>query len=460
MLYKLIVPLLNSPIKLLFISWLLVSLIYFASPIQFNQEWTTHTTVFVIGFFTIFTIGYLSGKEFVIIISDTFRINLFRQSRRKNSAIKNTATGKIDVNYRLDKFTNLIAVIGLIGSLMLAMDLLFARGIDFRQGISLARDLMNQQVIEQGGIPSGRIWSISARVLTGFLPIAALIALLRIEQFRASTLRMVFLSLIVQFACDTLSGGRNNIFMTLVILSMAILLRLIQGRKHILSHFIILRFFRKWGLPLVLIFLGYILFIFIDRESIRGRDLFQAYENIENSWLITLSFDITHLTINEGFIANITLACVYLLLYFVHGLNELNLLCSQIPEPGPFYGVHALFLPALFANKLGLISSDNILGVSESLERSGIYFTALGSLYLDFGYTFSFVVFLLLGLCTGFLWKLFKLGYGLCVEMLCAYLLLSVTISPFFLSLNTGNGFQILLALVVSGTIISLRKLD
>ncbi|MFP5268895.1 hypothetical protein [Coleofasciculus sp.] len=440
-------------------SWSFVFLAYLISPIQFNQGWSIKTIGFVGGFFAVFTTSYLLGKEFVITLAKGSGKNLSFLKKEKIHLSKIFVNNRL-INYRLDKFIIIIALIGLIGSLMLAVDLLFGRGIDFSQGLSSARDAMNQQVIEQGGIPTGHPWSIAARVLSGFLPVAALIALLRMEQLTSSTLRLVVISLILQFVSDSLSGGRNTIFMTLLLLTMAILLRISRTREPLINRFIILKKIKNWSFILLLSFMGYVLFVFIDRESIRGRSLSDSYENLQNSWLLTFSFDIHNLVQNEGIIAHTILALVYLLVYIVHSLNEINLLCSQTPEPGLFYGIHSLFLPALLANKLGLIPSDSIVGVTESLKRSGVYFTALGSIYLDFGYAFSFLVFFVFGFIIGFIWKLFKLGYGLYIEMLCAYFLLTLAISPFYLSLNAGNGFQVLSALIISGTVISLMKMD
>ncbi|MEQ9370536.1 MAG: hypothetical protein RIG63_16160 [Coleofasciculus chthonoplastes F3-SA18-01] len=459
MIENFILPIVRSPLKLLFVSWSFVVFTYLISPIQFNQGWSLKTLIFIWGFFAVFMVSYLLGKDFVITLAAVSGKNLIFIKKCKFNINNNFITKKL-INYRLDKFTFIISLIGLIGSFMLAVDLLFGRGIDFSQGLSAARDSMHQQVSEQGGIPTGHPWSIAARVFSGFLPVAALISLLRMDQLRASTLRLVFISLILQFASDSLSGGRNTIFMTLLLLVMAIFLRISQKREPLINRLMVFKKFKKWSSLIFIAFIGYIFFIFIERESIRGRNLIQSYENIQNAWLLTFSFDVNSFVQNEGIIAHTILAVVYLLVYIVHSLNEINLLCSQIPEPGPFYGIHSLFLPALLANKLGWISSDSIVGVTESLKRSGVYFTALGSIYLDFGYTFSFIIFFVFGFIMGFIWKLFKLGYGLYIEMLCAYFLLTIVLSPFYLSINTGNGFQILSALIISGTIISLMKMD
>jgi hypothetical protein len=135
-------------------------------------------------------------------------------------------------------------------------------------------------------------------------------------------------------------------------------------------------------------------------------------------------------------------------------------LLSQSPEPGLFYGFNSLYLLTIFLEKMGFISENFIVEIQNSLARSGVYLSMLGTWYVDFGYILSLFMFLGFGLVTGFIWKLFKLTKKLYLEMICSYILLTLAISPFYFSLSTGNGLQTLFALIISGSYISLSRLN
>jgi hypothetical protein len=84
------------------------------------------------------------------------------------------------------------------------------------------------------------------------------------------------------------------------------------------------------------------------------------------------------------------------------------------------------------------------------MARPGYYTTLLGYIYIDFGYLFSFVIFLGLGIITGFMWNKIRAKTGIFAEMICAYILFTIVISPFYSPLAAGNGifFQLLLSII------------
>lgn len=464
---KLVRPILQSPVRLLYASWGFVFICYILFPVKFNEAWSTKTILFIFGFFFLFTLGYLLGKQFIVDLynsssrpkAHSFQerpIVRFRQE--KLTANQNFYLNRI--SFKLNRFVITIALFGLIGSCLLAGDFLFLRGIDYSRGLSAAREVMQQTVIDRGGIPAGRPLSIVGRILAGFCPVAVLVSVLRLEYLRSRTLFFVIVSLVFQIFTDVLSGGRNSIFMTLLLLISGMIVRMNRRRLVLSAKKKIFRKVKKWLPVLAVSFVVYALFIFIEREGLRGRTLVEAYENMETAWRLSFLFDIRAFGDGESILHKTTLAFTYLGLYIIHSLNEINLLISQTPHLFPIYGLHSFYLPALLANRIGIISSEILLNASNSIERSGVYFTALGSLYVDFGYWFSFIVFLALGFITGISWKLFRLGHGLCSELICAYLLLAIVISPFYLSVTTGNGFQILSALAVSALIVSKLRLD
>lgn len=128
------------------------------------------------------------------------------------------------------------------------------------------------------------------------------------------------------------------------------------------------------------------------------------------------------------------------------------------------FGRHSLGFASLLFGKLfysiGLL--ENPLKVSDvfsPFERSGRYISMLGSLYADFGYWLSHVVLFYVGLASGFLWRQYKRTDALSIELFCSFIIMTLIVSPFYLSLNTANGFQIFIALTFSAYSASKLKL-
>lgn len=463
--FKLLLPLFQSPIRLLYTAWGFVFLCYWLSPFRFDEPWSIRTVCFVSGFFALFTIGYLLGKEFIARLHKGSSFQHDGSFCKGQSHLTYGYRERVHIRrkIKLNRFIVITAFVGLIGSFLLAADLLFLRGIDYSQGLSAARDLMNQRVLEQGGIPAGRGLSIVGRILSGFLPVAGMMVVFRSQFLPTSTSLLVLIMLLFQCLCELLSGGRNSIFIILVFLSMGILTKASTYNGDIWKSSKLFWYIKKIFPWLLSIFFIYAIYVFIEREALRGRAIIESYEHLQNAFLLDFSFNLDSLIYAQEnpMLSSISLALVYLAIYIVHGLNELNLLCSQLLEPDFWYGFYNLFLPTLLLQKLGFVSSDLVAKIPNSIERTGVYLTALGSLYIDFGYNFSFAIFTLFGFCTGFAWKGLKIFQdNLALELICSYLLLTISISPFYLSISTGNGFQILAALVLICILLRLKALD
>lgn len=444
---------LGSPIRIVTFSWLLVAIAYVIFPFSFNEAWVPKTCIFVFFAWFALAFGYLLGKELAC-----------PPKKQKDPILDGLDSVYHAWNSRieLNRLVTILAIIGIIGSIAFAADLVIVRGIDYSRGLSWARTELQINTIQQGGIPRARLLSVLARIAHGFAPVAALIALLRLEQVRINTLRLCIFTLILSIFAGSLTGGRNAFFIALILLLAGMLQKYLKLKECNLSRTKKAIIQTAAGF-LVFSFFIYALAVFVDRETaLRGRALTESYQNLEETFLITFDFEFS--SCRENFFSHLFLAITKLIVYLTHSLNEINLIIRQGSNVDMLFGRHSLGFASLLFGKLfysiGLL--ENPLKVSDvfsPFERSGRYISMLGSLYADFGYWLSHVVLFYVGLASGFLWRQYKRTDALSTELFCSFVIMTLIVSPFYLSLNTANGFQIFIALTLSAYSASKLKL-
>jgi hypothetical protein len=448
MLLKLLKIISYNPPRILLTTWSFILMIYIASPIQYRNKWSIKTSFFVFGAIILFYLGYRSGQYFYKVIRENTN-----KYYRKNDGSEMNFEQNLGITYKLADFTMFLALLGLISGVMFIIEYLFIRGVDYSQGLSVARAQIRDQIAARGGVPAGRIWSLVARFLSGLPPLAAAIPLLRPQKFNSRILSVILIifSIFVLSISQILTGTRNGIFMIIVFLSMVFILK-ISREKNYLSHKTIKIYFITFLMGISISFI-YFSFIFLDRTALTNMSILETYKSLEEVFLVDINKSILEAAIENqgGFISKIQLIFIYFSIYITHGFHELNLLLSQIPEPGPCYGFYNFSLLLYLANRFGLIPFTLINEVENSMVRQGYYTTLLGYIYIDFGYIFSFVIFLGLGIITGFMWNKFRAKTGIFAEIICAYILFTIVISPFYSPLAAGNGifFQLLLSIIL-----------
>ena len=361
------------------------------------------------------------------------------------------------------RFVRWLAIIGLVGALMMTVDYLFLRHLDYSAGVAGARSQLqlgiraggsSQPALFRPGVGSNP-WSITSRVLGEFATVAVALLLLRGERLRDRvTVGLCLSALVVHFFALTLTGGRNSIAVALIVLFGAVLVRRGLGKRTLPPIKTV-----RLGLAAMVPAAGvYFIYIFRARQALRGTTAFGALLTLQSSFLLKVKPEAWAILDGSSLLSTMLVPLIQLQTYIAHSFQEFSLLIAQRPRPGPFFGLYDLYVPGLFVSKFHVISPDHMHNVIFSSNRTGVYESLLGSLYRDFGVTGCLVAGFLFGALAGVVWRRLHRGGGLQWELGATYVVAAIIASPVVSILNTGTGFELLTALLV--TVVLARRVS
>jgi hypothetical protein len=195
-------------------------------------------------------------------------------------------------------------------------------------------------------------------------------------------------------------------------------------------------------------------YVVIDRYAATGRTGTAVIEAMEGSYQGIFS-DFFHDEFGtlSSYVVNATASLV---LYLTHSISALDQLLSELEYADLALGKHNLHMLFLFFERIGLPVAA--LDPTVSWSKAGMYVSALGDSYLDFGFAGTLAMTLVLGVATAWFWQFAVRVPSLITTMLGAYLLTAALFSPFYSLLPTANGFSTLAAIAVAGAFLARRK--
>lgn len=322
---------------------------------------------------------------------------------------------------KLTTFVLIFACIGALGALMRVYDFLFLRGLDYSAGLGAAR-LENMRLVEEAGAGTNYLSAIS-RSLIGFSSVAAMLVFLRFEQFKWDTIRIALLSFATVLGASALEGGRNTIAVNFVLIASCIITRKALGKRGLPEHKNLKRAINI-GVLLSLALLSY---IWIDRLEAVGHEGQAATAALETVFDMKFADWISQLQIDG--VGGILFTLVGIVFYVIHGVNQMNWLVGSIDSQHLSLGSYNFDLPAL---ALQSISGWNVRFDPSVLERVGVYMTAIGELYIDFGFEGTLLALLAIGYLMGSVWSRMKSSNSVASELLNAWGVAGILVSPLY----------------------------
>lgn len=169
-----------------------------------------------------------------------------------------------------DREVNHLVLMGIaasaIGIVLIAYVRVSVQGIDFSQGLAVARELWRNEGEERSGVASPL--SIPGYGLGFFFLAATFIGHLHWESLKPLTRRLLLFSTVIFVAgYSVLTGGRSILLLQLISMLSAGAVRRAQGRLGFPG-----RFWRNLisGLVVFLVAIGYVLYVFSDRAAKSG----------------------------------------------------------------------------------------------------------------------------------------------------------------------------------------------
>ncbi len=244
-----------------------------------------------------------------------------------------------------------------------------------------------------------------------------------------------------------LTGGRNGAMITMLIMVFSVFVVVkIFGKKRI-----------QFSGPSKLLFFAVFLFlfksfsaIFISRAEILMGNLPDYIDYFIDTHFYSMRPYAYNLLHNEQTVRTY-FPIMFFHEYFVHSLNELDLLFKSSPANFPYWGGYEFYTFTLFFNKLGAAFTP-INEILTELPRPGRYYTLFGGLYLDFGVTGMIVAVSILYFGVGRAFRNFLRTRSLISLMWFIYFYLIIFLSPIYSLIGTAIFPGFLVALIVCTT--------
>lgn len=244
---------------------------------------------------------------------------------------------------------------------------------------------------------------------------------------------------LIGFGCFFLSGGRNSF----VVSSFFVFFYFILERKMLLrssSGF-------SLKIPVWLKFLTvlagcYVVYLFVERASIRGTDMEGVMQILSDSYGV----EVYAPSWLSGVWLDVYYCFAYLVFYLSHALTYVAQYLDSSYSPllmgGYSFSIVYRIVDLVLGTQMAAESIDQLI-------TPGTYLTLAGTAYVDFGWLGVVLTPILLAVLTvRFISGALRSDNGAGL-MAAAYCLTIVALSPFFSGFSNGNGFSLLVLLPV-----------
>jgi hypothetical protein len=359
----------------------------------------------------------------------------------------------------VDRVVRMAAIAGLVGIAIFAFDRIFLSGLDYSRGVTTLRfEQQSSQALSQAAAPhSGSILSNLGQLLTPFSIPAYLLYILRPQDLRRHTRWLAHLSLVSPFVYAWLYGGRSPIALFLAFAGGAMAIRRIQGQRALPGRIT----FKIFVVVLLALVAFYVSYIFRERDRFVQRSGYGALvTQLERSNDTETAAALRDLP-QRGRVAQAVAGDVlYLSYYFSHELPTLNRALTYQGRLGPYYGRYEMYLPSVLVGRVlpGLTAEKQITTEGQSANILGLFSTAWGAMFFDFGRGGALFFAFICGLFARHVYRRALRDGNLAAKLLLAYVIAGIIAIPVVSEFTISNALPTLLAIFVTGHYLSRRR--
>ena len=284
----------------------------------------------------------------------------------------------------INKNVKFVSLTVLVGFIFIFVDRVFIRGIDYSQGLRMAR-------YEWLDTVGGGVFGVLGNVFISLAYIGILLFVLHFQQIKLKKL-LLFSILIGVIGHAALNGGRSNLLLALIMFVIGLLLKKDDGLKiKIVSR-------RSLFLLIILIFGGYyVASIIASSASMGGVSLGElVVAGIESLYGMP---DYTFFNVERGYLTNIA---IYVFSYLYHGQWTTQIAFELANREG-LYSITSML--TIILNSLGVL---NLNFENKAFADTGAFISLPGAFYYDFGWTGVFFISIFLGMLLGLVFVLIK----------------------------------------------------
>lgn len=378
----------------------------------------------------------LDEKTIFLLIGSFFSIVLFYFSASFYYSKKIKVVVKENVNIRsLIRNYNFLVFFSLLSLFLIVLNVIIQLK-SYGLGFSLnALTQLRYMKMEENLFKGSFLYQFS--LIFSTFPLVLYLFSMYYESFISKRKKRISLIILIFFLALTLSGGgRNPLFLSLIILTLAFLYKnKIKLKNNIVKWKYLLSF-----IGLIIGFTFLVGKIFLDREKLRERTIEDGIDNILTGYDLHL-YDFFETFLSIDILKEISYTFFMLYFYAVHSLNQLNnFVINSYLNQDLYLGAMSFYPIVQFLNKFGL-NLPTITMIKSEINDTGTYKTLLGSLYFDFGIFGTFIV---LGILSAIFVKAFSIFYfknsflGFCISIIISMVFVT---SPIYNTFSTGMIF-------------------
>lgn len=419
--------LISTPAHLMIATWVIFLFSWYVSPLIYNRQLSFYPSFFLIFCVSAFAFGAWLAQGRILPAAPPDRV---------------PGTNPHLVNSRI----RLFAIVGLLGTICIAIDKLLITGLDFSEGLGVLRSNLAEV---HTGTRSLLLWVGMAAF--SFTDVAVMLYVLEGESCDRVTGSWVFLVSFCPMCFAVLYAGRSSSLVLLILAFCASFVRVVCGRTFWPKAPFMQTMIATHGTIVVAL----TLYIFSVRSTLGYDTSYEMLVSFTQTIDATIAPELRG-PMSDGTMTADVLACSMLTwIYATHGLTEFDYLLTENADAGPFYGwCQGWILYRGIAAIFGL--PDRTEEMENAIHHVGFFPTAWGACYLDFG-SFSPGIVFLMGLFSGVCYRLARSG-GLGAQMLLAFMYGFILFSPMFNILQAGNGLQVLLCILAAIAVLPSRR--
>lgn len=429
--YRLLRWLFGTPARLMLVAWSLCLLVFWFGPAQPKERVSVGTWSVIAACIVVFELGC-------------------RSATMKNGPpdSKGHATDSEGPAYNYAIAIRRFAWLGLFGGLCLIVDKLFFSGVDYSAGFSAAR-LQAAQRGAAGDLDYARTPLLYlGQASYSFATVAFTLAILHAHAVRRRLVYGAALSLLAPTAVTGIYGGRAGLLLPLLLAFAAVVLRVLRGRG-----LRTLAFLAPVFLVLVIGSSLYNRYVLSQRWSLKGAGNYGTQVRLLQDSRDFYIKPWARGAMESGTLAPQTVVNLFdLSTYVAGGPVHFERVMQNSSRIGPYLGQYqARSIATLLLRNIPQLSYYEAIGDELAAERlNGVFLTAWGAGFVDFGWVGLVVSVYLWGLASGRVWRRAVNSDDTGSALLACFLFAAIVVSPLHSLVGFGTGLFLLIDIIIA----------
>jgi oligosaccharide repeat unit polymerase len=444
----------KTPSRAIVSTWLIWLTLYITFPFYYTTSVSPATVITIIISIFSFILGDILSRS-------TLSRESFRSNKHQDSSSESASVSKKNSS----QFNSLVrnaAIIGLVGASVVVFVKSVLSGLDFAGGVTSARFQRANDVLT-GNVESSPTFLYPALLAFPFGTAAFLSGILNRNTLPNQIINISQLAILAPVAVTVVNGGRGGILQIIFMAIAAVVLLHYSDKSEISNQNFYSLQLKKSSIFFFVAFAAYSIYVFESRREVTGVESIAAafydwkinYGIYPAGWIDSL--------IDAGFIdGNFVINVMQSYYYITHGPLTFSKILDGATSAGLYYGQYQIGLLSPLVDKFipALSLSEKIISETSQLGVTGLFPSAWGMMYLDFGLLGLLVESFILGWTSQLIYynAINKQSVG--AKLMFCFTFASILFSPMIAPLGFSDSSFTLVAILLFSIMSNLSQKD